>query len=197
LTLCSIVLIKDFDSAKQRLENALSHDERAAMARDNAIRALHAARAVTSCVIAVACGDAALQFANDAVVDTVRDNCEGQNPAAEVGISRALEIGADAVLVLSSDLPLVNAASLRALLARVRPGALVVAARAHGRGGTNALYMSPPNAIRLQFGDDSLAKFERETTERGIPFLIHDARELGLDVDEPSDLAELAESASA
>src|SRR5256885_11748391 len=85
---------------------------------------------------------------------------EGQNVAARRGIDRALEGGADAVLLLSSDLPLVTEAAVRDMLqaaSRFAPP-VVVAAPATGRGGTNALYLRPPTAVGLHFGNESLAE---------------------------------------
>lgn len=102
--------------------------------------------------------------------------------------------GGEAVLLLSSDLPLVTADALRRVLAAgeaLGPRAALAAA-ATGRGGTNALYLRPPDVIRLHFGDRSLAAFERDARERGVPFGVHEEEALALDLDEPEDLAALA-----
>ena len=61
------------------------------------------------------------------------------------------------------------------------------------RGGTNALYLAPPDVIGLHFGDSSLAKFEADASEHGASFALHESPELALDIDEPSDLAALQE----
>ncbi len=117
----------------------------------------------------------------------------GQNPAARLGIEHAASRGAAAVLLLSSDLPLVNRRTVGGMLAsarRLEPPS-VVAAPATGRGGTNALYLCPPDAIDLHFGDDSLAEFERDAVSRGARFQLFDSPRLALDLDEPADLAEL------
>jgi 2-phospho-L-lactate guanylyltransferase (CobY/MobA/RfbA family) len=66
-----------------------------------------------------------------------------------------------------------------------------VAVPAVGRGGTNALYLRPPDAIALHFGDDSLAKFRRESEARGVAFAVHHSDAMALDLDEPADLARL------
>jgi 2-phospho-L-lactate guanylyltransferase (CobY/MobA/RfbA family) len=58
-----------------------------------------------------------------------------------------------------------------------------------GRGGTNALYLNPPDAISLHFGADSLAAFRREAEGRGVNFAIHRSEAMALDLDEPADLA--------
>ena len=119
----------------------------------------------------------------------------GQNPAARTGIEGVLARGGEAVLVLSSDLPLVSPVALQRVIEQgERAGErAVVAAAATGRGGTNALYMRPPGVIGLHFGDASLAKFERDARERGVAFHVHESEELALDLDEPSDLAVLTE----
>ena len=119
---------------------------------------------------------------------------EGQNVAARRGINRAVEKGAEAVLILSSDLPLVTVDSVRKLLdsAGRHASPVVVAAPAIGRGGTNALYIRPPDAIGLHFGDDSLTKFRDDAESRGVRFVIHHSDAMALDLDEPSDLARLS-----
>ena len=49
-----------------------------------------------------------------------------------------------------------------------------VAVPALGRGGTNALYLNPPDAISLHFGADSLEAFRREAEMKGVSYLIDD-----------------------
>lgn len=71
------------------------------------------------------------------------------------------------------------------------PGPIAVAVPAVGRGGTNALYLRPPDAIGLHFGDDSLAKFRREAESRGVRFVLHESGAMALDLDEPSDLQQI------
>ena len=44
-----------------------------------------------------------------------------------------------------------------------------MAAPATGRGGTNALYLSPPDAVDMHFGHDSLRKFERDAARMPVP----------------------------
>ena len=142
-------------------------------------------------VLAV-CGseEAAVEARSAGAATLLEPNPSGQNPAARSGVEQALERGAKAVLLLSSDLPLVTAGALQRVLERGEEGGprAVVAAAATGRGGTNALYLRPPDAIGLHFGDDSLAKFERDARERGVDFLVHESEELALDLDEPTDL---------
>jgi 2-phospho-L-lactate guanylyltransferase len=188
-----VVLIKDFDSAKQRLQPALGPKARRDLARRNAQLAVQAAGAGDH-VLVVAGSDEAAELAQAWGAEVVLEpRQEGQNVAAGRGIARALEGGADAVLLLSSDLPLVTIEGVREVLASAAQlGAPVaVAVPAVGRGGTNALYLRPPGAITLSFGDDSLAKFRHEAETRGVNFVVHQSDAMALDLDEPGDLARL------
>ena len=188
-----IVLIKDFGSAKQRLRPALGPKARRGLARRNARLAVRAAAAGDH-VLVVAGGDGVADLAEVWGAEVLREpRQEGQNMAAQRGIARALVAGADAVLLLSSDLPLVTEEALAEVLSVAGniEGPLAVAGPAIGRGGTNALYLRPPDAITLQFGDDSLAKFRHEAQVKGVNFVVHHSEAMALDLDEPADLARL------
>ncbi len=188
-----VVLVKDFDSAKQRLGPALDPAKRRALARRNATRAIRAAAAGERRLV-VAGGDEAAALAVDLGADVlVEPRQEGQNVAAQRGIGHAIEGGAGSVLLLSSDLPLLTKKAVRELLdvADRLTAPAVVAVPAAGRGGTNALYLNPPRAIGLHFGADSLSAFRREAQSKGVRFVIHRSAAMALDLDEPADLERL------
>ncbi len=192
----AVVLIKDFRSAKQRLSTALPAEERQVLARRNAQLAL-AAAGVADDVLAVCGGVEAAELARLAGVQVLLEaHPSGQNPAARLGLDFARDRGAGAALLLSSDLPLVRPPDITELLAQARAlgSPAVVAAPATGRGGTNALYLSPPDTLELHFGDDSLARFQADAEQRGVAFALFESPALALDLDEPADLAELARS---
>jgi 2-phospho-L-lactate guanylyltransferase len=188
-----VVLIKDFGSAKQRLQPALGPKSRQALARRNARLAVQAAAAGDRVLVVAGSHEVADLAATWGADVLLEPRQEGQNVAAERGIARAIEGGADAVLLLSSDLPLVTADAVRDVLesgSRL-DAPVAVAVAATGRGGTNALYLRPPGAITLHFGSDSLAKFRHEAESRGVNFVVHHSEALALDLDEPGDLARL------
>jgi 2-phospho-L-lactate guanylyltransferase len=190
----AVVLIKGFDAAKQRLSSALDAPARAALARKNAARAIAAARPADH-VLVVAGGDEPARLARLSGVEVLLESSPGgQNLAASRGIQHAVERGAGAVLLLSSDLPLVTPRAVRRFLrtAERLPAPAVLAAPAYGRGGTNALYLRPPGAVSLHFGADSLALFRADASARGADFRLYRSRTLALDLDTPEDLARLA-----
>jgi 2-phospho-L-lactate guanylyltransferase len=185
-----IVLVKDLDQAKQRLGNVLDPKARRALALRNAERAIQAAAAGDHRLV-VGGSPEVKEMAKRLGVDAVIERRQqGQNVAAKLGITHALKGKARAVLILSSDLPLVTSKSVKEMLdaaARVEPP-VVVAAPAIGRGGTNALYISPPDAISLHFGANSLTAFREEAETKGVNFALHVSEAMALDLDEPEDL---------
>ena len=188
-----IVLVKDFNSAKQRLEPALGPEARRELARRNAELAVRAAAAGDHVLVVAGSEEVAALARGWGAEVLAEPRQEGQNVAAARGIARAIEGAADAVLLLSSDLPLVTVDAIRDVLesAAHKAAPVAVAVPAVGRGGTNALYLRPPHAIALHFGSDSLAKFRQEAQSRGVEFAIHLSEAMALDLDEPGDLARL------
>ena len=189
-----VVLIKDFDSAKQRLSPALGAKSRRALARNNARLAARAAAAGDHVLIVTGADEVADMARAWGAEVLLEPREEGQNVAARRGIDRAKAAGADAVLLLSSDLPLVSEDAIRDMLqaASRLPSPVAVAAPAIGRGGTNALYLRPPDAIGLHFGDESLPQFRADAEQRGVKFALFESDALALDLDEPADLARVS-----
>jgi len=187
-----VVLVKDFDTAKQRLSPALEPEARRRLSIANAERAIRAASRVGQVLVVAGSVEAAQRALKLGAQSYLERSPSGQNPAAAAGIRLAVARGADSVLVVSSDLPRISRTALRAVIAAA--GALspvAVAAAATGRGGTNALFLRPPDAIGLHFGDKSLRRFEADARARGVPFEIVDHPHLALDLDEPADLVAL------
>jgi 2-phospho-L-lactate guanylyltransferase len=185
-----IVLVKDLDQAKQRLGTVLDAKARRALATRNAERAIKASAAGDHRLVIGGSAEVKAMAQRLGVEALIERRQQGQNVAAKLGIAHALKSKASAVLILSSDLPLVTAKSVREMLdvaGRIERPA-VVAAPAIGRGGTNALYLSPPDVITLHFGEDSLSAFQHEAETKGVNFAVHKSEAMALDLDEPEDL---------
>ena len=185
-----IVLVKDLDLAKQRLGAVLDAKARRALALRNAERAIRAAAAGEHRLVVGGSAEVKEIAERLGVEAVIERRQQGQNLAAMLGIAHALKRKARAVLILSSDLPLVTPTSIKDMLdvaSRIATPA-AVAAPALGRGGTNALYLRPPEAISLHFGADSLTAFRQEAEAKGVNFAVHKSDAIALDLDEPADL---------
>jgi 2-phospho-L-lactate guanylyltransferase len=141
--------------------------------------------------IAVVTGDRAAESAASGVRVTVLHDSgqSGQSDAALIGIRHALEAGWDRALLVPGDTPLLEPGEVAGLIAGRR--AVVVVPDRHGTG-TNALVLSPPDAIEPSFGPDSFARHVAAAELAGVPHRVEEVPGLALDVDTPDDLAELA-----
>ena len=87
------------------------------------------------------------------LADTVQ---AGQSPAAQIGIRHALAHGFDRVALVPGDTPLLRAADARRPAGRGAARGVSVVPDRHGTG-TNALVLTPPDAIEPSFGPGSRA----------------------------------------
>jgi len=126
-----------------------------------------------------------------ASVELLPDPGQGLNPALAAALPAAQAAGAGRLVVLAGDLPRLTVADLRAL-ASLAPGVLGVAPDRRGEG-TNALSLPLPAArdFRFQYGPKSFAAHSAEAARLGLELQVVRSATLGLDVDEPTDLAAL------
>ncbi len=186
MTTVAILPVKSFDRAKQRLGGR--PDLAAAMAT-RVLDALAAAERVDA-VLVVTREEAVRGQASERGFEIVDEPAlAGHNAAAQLGLERAIALGATRALLVPGDCPLLTGAEVDALLDRHDgPGVVVVPDR-HGTG-TNALLLEPPDAIRPSFGpgsrDRHLGLAEGAILDE-VPGLL-------LDVDTREDLAAVQEA---
>jgi 2-phospho-L-lactate guanylyltransferase len=189
----AVLPIKSFDRAKQRLQPELSDARRRALAEamfSDVLVALRRANSVDG--ILVVSADRGARMTAGALGAMILDDLErGHNEAAARGIAKALELSAERALLIPGDCPLLDPGELEALTGRIagRPSALIVPDR-HGTG-TNALLLSPPDALAPSFGPGSCARHTTNARSIGLEHEVVQVPSLALDIDEPDDLAEL------
>src|SRR4051794_32157134 len=112
----------------------------------------------------------------------------GQSAAVALGVLAARELEAQRAMFVPGDTPTVTRDDLDDLLTRVEP--VVIVPDRHGTG-TNALLLTPPNAIAPAFGPGSRARHEAAADAAGVDRAVVSLPALTLDVDTPDDLAAL------
>jgi 2-phospho-L-lactate/phosphoenolpyruvate guanylyltransferase len=191
----AIVPIKSLANAKQRLAKTLAGGSRRSLVQamfSDVLGALRRAQGVDA--IAVITDDAVADSLarSDGVVVLPDGHEAGQSQATEVGIEYATEHGFDRVLLVPGDTPLLNPVEIEDLLTRCERdeiGIGIVPDR-HGTG-TNALVITPPDAFAPSFGPDSLRRHVSLAGATDVSYRLESVPSLALDVDTPSDLAEL------
>jgi len=190
----AILPVKRFDRAKQRLRRSLTaaavHELAETMVGD-VLKALAATPSIDE-VVVVTGEPAALRLAGTHGAIVLDDDARGHNAAALRGIAHALQRSVDRVLLVPGDCPLLDPDELEELLERAPrpPSALIVPDR-HGTG-TNALVLTPPDALEPSFGPGSCQRHAENASAAGIAHQLVELTPLALAVDTPEDLAALA-----
>jgi 2-phospho-L-lactate guanylyltransferase len=128
---------------------------------------------------------------------------EGETPAGgyAAAVNRAVASlaaeGAEEILVVPGDVPLLSPTELGQFLARHRVAGsrAVTLAPDRWREGTNLLAWRPLPAFTARFGPGSLARHSECAARLGFELTLCNLPGAGHDIDEPADLLELADTA--
>lgn len=189
--IAAVIPVKSFSQAKQRLQTVLSPTERRRLARmmfKDVLGVLCQSRRLAAVYVVTSDPQAGrLATALGAVV--LPDPASGGLSGAVAAAAQALRIqGVDGMLVVPSDVPTIDQATVDCLLdAHARPRAVTLAPAARD-GGTNAMLCSPPNVIPNCFGHNSFRSHSQLATTSGILPTIVSLSKLHYDIDRPLDL---------
>ncbi|MGI8428495.1 MAG: 2-phospho-L-lactate guanylyltransferase [Solirubrobacteraceae bacterium] len=191
----AILPVKSFAAANQRLEHELTEGTRRALAEamfSDVLVALRRAKSVDG-ILVVTADNGAAQIAGGHGAAALDANEDGHNPAAALGIGWARESGADRVLLVPGDCPLLVPDQLDELIGRpAEPRSVLIVPDRHG-DGTNALLLSPPDSLAPAFGPGSRERHFANARTTGVAPEVVEVPSLALDVDTPEDLATLQE----
>lgn len=189
----AVLPVKRFGAAKQRLAGGITGGQRRDLAEAmvaDVLEAIGRARAIER-VIVVTGDPVAQELAAEAGAEVVPDPEDaGHVEAAQAGIARAEAEGAERVVLLAGDCPLLDPRELDRLLTGVPGNYVGVVPDRHGTG-TNALLLSPPGAIVPAFGEGSRARHVEAARQAGVPFGIEELPSIELDLDTPADVIAL------
>ena len=192
-----LIPVKGFRAAKQRLAAVLTAEERLELARTMLEDVLGALADCVNCPpVNVITSDSEVQkvaarFGCGVISD---GGATSETEAVAVATQACVDRSATGILVVPGDIPLVEAGEVRAVLEALpehskAPAAVLVPAR-DGRG-TNAALLRPPGLIDLRFGNDSFEPHLRAVKEKSQFVNVLRFPGIGLDIDNPADLAAL------
>lgn len=189
----AVLPVKRLGAAKQRLAAGIDGERRrqlaGAMVAD-VLEAIGEARGIDRLIV-VSGDPVAQELANDAGAEVVPDPEDaGHVEAALAGIARAEVEGAERVVLLAGDCPLLDPRELDRLLTGIPERYVGIVPDRHGTG-TNALLLSPPDAITPSFGEGSKDRHVEAARAAGIPFEIENLPSIELDLDTPADVIAL------
>jgi 2-phospho-L-lactate guanylyltransferase len=195
----AVVPVKRFKLAKSRLAPGIEEARRpelaAAMVGD-VLEAIGAARMIERTIV-VSQEPTAAALAAAAGAELLSDFDDASHVAAALaGIDAAAAAGASCVALLPGDCPLLDPRELDRLLTGVPERYVGIVPDRHGTG-TNALALSPPDAIVPAFGEGSCARHVAAARAAGVPFNVEELASLGLDLDTPADVIALTRQLAA
>jgi 2-phospho-L-lactate/phosphoenolpyruvate guanylyltransferase len=191
-----LIPVKNLATAKQRLASRLSQPARTELAQAMLLDVLEALATWTNRpeVSIVTSDPFALDLARRFSFKVIADNSNRSETDAIDMATRVCESrGVDHTLVIPADIPLIQVWELESILKNAPEQGSVLAPAADGRG-TNAAFRRPAGLFPLRFGNDSFKSHLTAARATGKPCTVLSLPGIALDVDNPADLRQLAES---
>jgi 2-phospho-L-lactate/phosphoenolpyruvate guanylyltransferase len=192
----AIIPVKETIGAKQRLAAVLSPPLRQQLALamlEDVLEAVAGVAGLGGAVLVTVDPSAenlARRYGMQTIVDGARD---GHTGAVNAGARHLLAQGHNTMLTLPGDLPLVTATEIEQLIAAHGPAPAFTIAPAHDELGSNAILMSPPQAVPLRFGEDSFFPHLAAARAQGIEPCVLRLPGIAFDIDNPRDLHHFAQ----
>jgi 2-phospho-L-lactate guanylyltransferase len=195
----AVIPIKATADAKQRLGNAVAPALRPRLAlamAEDVLAALAASRALAGIIVVTideAASALAARYGARVLADGARDGQTGAVAAAARHLARE---GKRTMLTIPGDVPLVTPDEIGQIVAAHDRMPDFVIVPAHDERGSNAILCAPPDAVPLKFGDDSFLPHLEAARQAGLEPKILRLPGVGLDIDNPADLAAFMNIAS-
>lgn len=190
----ALLPLKDLVQAKSRLAGVLTPAERRALAQamaEDVLRVL-AGHAGIERTVLISDDPSAAMLAQAYGAQCWSERAlgvQGLNAVLDSATTKLGEAGQADLLVLHADLPLLSAADLdAALTGQALADAVAIGPDRHGQG-TNLLAFCSTRAPGFYFGRDSLRRHTWAVQEAGLKVALIERLGVGLDIDEPADLA--------
>lgn len=191
MNLWGIVPVKSLREGKSRLANVLTEEERITLNQSMMMNTLNVLMAVDEIneVVVVSRDDDALNIASNYCTRIVRENCEPElNPALTYATEFACNNGANAILILPADLPLLYHHIVKELLSYIGNPPEMVIAPDRWEIGTNGLILNPADNFTYHFGDNSFNLHIQQAKSNNYHIEVFHHPTLEFDLDVPDDL---------
>lgn len=196
-TICAVVPVKTTASAKERLSGLVPAHLRPGLALtmfEDVVDAL--SRVPELSAVAVVTIDAAVgRIAERYGARVIPDGPEPGHTAVVAAAARRLVLeGCDGMLQVPGDIPLVTADEISRLIQAHQASPAFTISPSHDEKGSNAILLSPPDAVSLTFGDDSYFPHLDAARRHGIEPTVVRSPGIARDVDWPEDIVALAQT---
>jgi 2-phospho-L-lactate guanylyltransferase len=187
--------VKNLANAKQRLAAVLEQPARTELAHSMLTDVAEAIAGFGGDQVALVTSDPfAVELAGRNGFEVIRDEANvSETGAIEMATQVCVTGGVESTLVIPGDIPLIEAADIRAIYEASRdPGSVLVPSR--DKRGTNAVLRRPASLFPLRFGNDSFMPHLAAAIATDKPCVVLSLPRIALDIDTPEDLRELAQA---
>jgi len=191
-----LVPVKSLANAKQRLASLLDQPTRTNLAQAMLLDVLETLGTWASGpeVSIVTSDPFAVELARRFEFQIIPDNVNrSETDAIEMATRFCESRGVDNTLVIPGDIPLIDTSELEKILEAAPDQGSVLVPAADGRG-TNAAWRRPAGLFALRFGNDSFKPHLAAARATQKPCVVLSLPGIALDIDNPSDLRQLAEA---
>ncbi len=192
-----LVPVKNLANAKQRLAHALEQSSRTELAHAMLQDVLDALADSAADEVSLVTSDAfAIELADHYRFKVIRDGSNLSETAAIEMATRVCESRRiQTTLVIPADIPLIEAADIRAIYESAPAKGSVLVPAADQRG-TNAALRRPSALFRLRFGNDSFMPHLVAAIATHATCVVLSLPRIALDIDTPEDLQQLVNAGS-
>jgi 2-phospho-L-lactate guanylyltransferase len=186
-----LIPVKDLSCAKQRLAELLTQEERTRLAwamlettfaEAARVRNVDRLAVVTIYPPAISLAD---KYGMEVIIETRQIS---ESASVDFGSHELKKRGANAVLRLPIDLPLIKTEDIEMILGYGKARHHVVIVPSRDGTGTNAILRSPPDLFPSHFGPGSFGKHLQEVEKTKAECEILRLPRIALDIDDPEDL---------
>jgi 2-phospho-L-lactate/phosphoenolpyruvate guanylyltransferase len=188
-----LIPVKNLQNAKQRLSPLLDASTRTQLAQTMLAEVVNAV-ALSKCddVVLVTSDRFAMDLAKQHGFEIIRDEANvSESDAIAMATQVCISRGVGTTLVIPGDIPLIEAEDVRTIYEHApENGSLLVPSS--DKRGSNAVLRRPTALFPLRFGNDSFMPHLAAAIATNTSCVVLSLPRIGLDIDTPEDLRQLA-----
>jgi 2-phospho-L-lactate/phosphoenolpyruvate guanylyltransferase len=190
-----LIPVKNLGNAKQRLSMLLDASARTQLAQAMLSDVLKAVAEFDQDDVSLVTSDPfALDLAGQHRFEIIRDDANvSESDAIEMATEMCGSRGVECTLVIPADIPLIAADDVRAIYEHAPANGSVLVPSSDKRG-SNAVLRRPSALFPLRFGNDSFMPHLASAIATNTSCVVLSLPRVGLDIDTPEDLQELAQA---
>lgn len=194
MKIAAVIPMKSLHSAKSRLSNILTAQQRKNLAMyllDATIKEIKKS-CIISEIIIVSNDKAVKNYSCLNNLKFIKDSEEGVNKAVILADNYCIDNGINANIVIPHDLPFISAKEIDKICTRSNKyHKCIIICPSKRFDGTNILFRKPPDVIKTHYDDNSYMNHLKEAYKFKIPIESLDIVKLRFDLDTKEDLLEL------